>query len=67
MAERIPRPGDLRRIIGNLIVESKQTLSSDALKQKLIELCRQQGLEFSATTSARSAETTIRAFSTAFT
>ncbi len=32
--------------IGNLILESKQTLSADALKQKLIEICRQQGLEF---------------------
>ncbi len=32
--------------IGNLIVESKETLSSDALKQKLIDLCRQQGLAY---------------------
>jgi TldD protein len=32
--------------IGNLIVKSKQTLSPDALKQKLIDLCKQEGLEY---------------------
>jgi len=32
--------------IGNLLVKSKQTLTSDALKQKLLDLCKQQGLEY---------------------
>ena len=32
--------------IGNLVVESKQTLSPDELKQKLIEICKQNGQAF---------------------
>jgi TldD protein len=32
--------------IGVLVVESKQPLSPDALKQKLLEMCRQGGREF---------------------
>jgi TldD protein len=32
--------------IGTLMVKSKQTLTSDALKQKLLDLCKQQGLEY---------------------
>jgi len=32
--------------MGNLIVQSKETLSPDALKQKLIEICRQEGKPF---------------------
>ena len=32
--------------LGNLIVQSKQTLSPDELKQKLIAICRQEGKPF---------------------
>jgi len=32
--------------LGNLILQSKQTLSPDELKQKLIEICRQEGKPF---------------------
>lgn len=32
--------------LGNLMLESKQTLSPDELKQKLIEICRQEGKPF---------------------
>jgi TldD protein len=32
--------------IGVLVVESKQALSSDALKQKLLDICRQEGKAF---------------------
>ena len=32
--------------LGNLIVQSKQTLSPDQLKQKLIEICRQENKPF---------------------
>ena len=32
--------------VGNLIVQSKQTMSPDELKQKLIAICRQEGKPF---------------------
>ena len=32
--------------IGNLIVRSKQSFSSDELKKKLVDLCRQNNLPF---------------------
>jgi TldD protein len=32
--------------LGNLILQSKQTLSPDELKQKLIDICRQEGKPF---------------------